>query len=76
MSIWADKALSATRVGMSLYLKRLGKVKFIWPSSGSGEALQIIARTSSAIFAKALTGATRAGPIRSRLPSARINRGI
>ena len=30
-------------VGMSLYLKRLEAGKFIWPSSGSGEAVQISA---------------------------------
>jgi len=30
-------------VGMSLYLKRLEAGKFIWPSTGSGEAVQISA---------------------------------
>jgi len=30
-------------VGMSLYMKRLEAGKFIWPSSGSGEAVQISA---------------------------------
>ncbi len=30
-------------VGMSLYLKRLEVGKFIWPASGSGEAVQITA---------------------------------
>ena len=30
-------------VGMSLYTKRLEAGKFIWPSSGAGEALQISA---------------------------------
>ncbi|MET4130884.1 IS66 family insertion sequence element accessory protein TnpB, partial [Roseovarius sp. MBR-6] len=30
-------------VGMSLYLKRLEAGKFIWPASGSGEAVQISA---------------------------------
>lgn len=30
-------------VGMSLYTKRLEAGKFIWPTSGSGEAVQISA---------------------------------
>lgn len=30
-------------VGMSLYLKRLEAGKFIWPTSGSGEAVQVSA---------------------------------
>ena len=30
-------------VGTSLYLKRLEAGKFIWPSSGSGEAVQVSA---------------------------------
>lgn len=30
-------------VGMSLYVKRLEAGKFIWPASGSGEAVQISA---------------------------------
>ena len=35
--IWHDG------VGMSLYTKRLEAGKFIWPTSGSGEAVQISA---------------------------------
>jgi transposase len=30
-------------VGMSLYAKRLEAGKFIWPASGSGEAVQVSA---------------------------------
>ena len=33
----------APYVGMSLYTKRLEAGKFIWPTSGSGEAVQISA---------------------------------
>jgi transposase len=63
-------------VGMSLYLKRLEAGKFIWPSSGSGEAVQISAAQLGYLlegeegsgnspvdcFPRRKTGATRAGP--------------
>ena len=37
------KVLWHDGVGMSLYLKRLEAGKFIWPTSGSGQAVQISA---------------------------------
>ncbi|MEV8468949.1 IS66 family insertion sequence element accessory protein TnpB [Fluviibacterium sp. DFM31] len=37
------KLLRHDGVGMSLYIKRPEAGKFIWPTSGSGEAVQISA---------------------------------
>lgn len=37
-------------VGMSLYLKRLEAEKFIWPASGSGEAVPISAAQPGYLF--------------------------
>ncbi|MBE0452864.1 MAG: IS66 family insertion sequence element accessory protein TnpB [Roseovarius sp.] len=63
-------------VGMSLYLKRLEAGKFIWPSTGSGEAVQISAAQLGYLlegeegsgnspvdcFPRRKAGAIRAGP--------------
>ncbi len=47
-------------VGMSLYVRRLETGRFIWPTSGTGEALAISA-AQLGYLTRASTGAIRGG---------------